>query len=150
MFVEFNIENVINHLSKLSAESKPQWGTMNAQRMVEHLTDSIQVATGKNPQALAIPEDKIEKSQAWLESDKPMPKNFEVSFASNDIPNRNEEIELAIDELVEEILFYDELFESDPTRKVVHPYYGALNYEQWNRLNEKHFTHHYEQFGLID
>lgn len=149
MFVEFNIENVISYLSKLTAQSKAEWGTMSAQRMVEHLTDSLQVATGRNPQELVIPEDKIEKAQAWLATDKPMPKNFKVSFASDEIPMRHDEIELSIDELVEEIFYFDELFQNDAGKKVVHPFYGALNYEQWNRLNMKHFSHHYEQFGLI-
>jgi RIO-like serine/threonine protein kinase len=27
--------------------------------------------------------------------------------------------------------------------------YGDLNFDQWCQLHAKHFTHHFEQFGLI-
>ena len=55
----WNLENTIETLMKLKPNTKPQWGSMSAQRMVEHLTDTLAIATGRNPQPLLIPEDKI-------------------------------------------------------------------------------------------
>ena len=40
-FLELDISEMILQLDKLNAESKPLWGQMSAQRMVEHLTDTI-------------------------------------------------------------------------------------------------------------
>jgi hypothetical protein len=46
-------------------------------------------------------------------------------------------------------LHFEELFENNPDLKTLHPYYGLLNAEGWQKLNHKHFTHHFTQFGLI-
>lgn len=150
MFVETELETILNYLNRLTPDQQPLWGSMSAQRMVEHITDTLRIATGKNPQALVIPEDKIDRMLAFLDSDKPMAINIEVPFATPEMLLRNEEIELAIDELVDEWLEFEELYENNPNHTEVHPYYGALNGEQWKRLNAKHLTHHFKQFGLIE
>lgn len=145
----WNLEKIIKTLDKLNANSKPLWGEMSAQRMVEHLTDTLTIATGKNPQELLIPEEKIEKMQAFLETDKPMARNIEVPFAPKNKALRNDEIEEAIDELVDEWLNFEEVYTSNPEHTEIHSFYGPLNYHQWLLLNNKHLNHHFEQFGLI-
>lgn len=152
MFIAADLETILAYLNRLTPETQPQWGKMSAQRMVEHLTDSLRIATGKNPQQLEIPEDRIERMVAFLDSDKPMAHNISVSFATPEMNDhlRNEELELAIDEFVEEWLEFEELFETEAARTSLHPFYGELNYEQWKRLSEKHHTHHFTQFGLIE
>jgi hypothetical protein len=149
MFIEPNIESILATLAKLTSEKKPAWGEMSAQRMVEHLTDSVQVSTGKIQLELLIPEEKIEKMQAFLASDKAMAKNIEVPFAKKETPVRNEELELAIDELVDEWLAFEEFYEENPSTTQLHPFYGQLDFEQWKQLHAKHFTHHFQQFELI-
>jgi hypothetical protein len=148
-FIEANLETILPILDKLSPDHKALWGKMSAQRMVEHLTDSVKVATGENPQTLLIEEEKIPRMLAFLESDKEMAQNIQVPFAKENEKLRNEEIELAIDEFVETFINFEELYQQNPDLKHVHPYYGPLNFEQWNRLNAKHLTHHFKQFGLI-
>lgn len=148
-FIELDITEVIKKLDKLSENSKPAWGNMSAQRMVEHLTDTIMIASGKKKFPLEIPEDKIEKMQGFLDSDKPMARNIEVPFAKKNQELRNEEIELAIDEFLLEWLDFEEHYSENENRTELHPYYGNLNYEQWCRLHTKHLTHHFEQFGIL-
>ena len=101
-FIQTDLETILSYLNALTPDSKAQWGTMNAQRMVEHLTDTLRIATGKNPQSLLVPEDKLDKMLAFLDSDKPMAKEIQVPFATPEMKLRHEEIELAIDEFVEE------------------------------------------------
>lgn len=149
MFIEANIEVILEKLSKLDPDTKPAWGEMQAQRMVEHLAEMVRISSGKVSAELLIPEDKIEKMQLYLDSDKEMGQNIEVPFAGKNVPLRHEEIDLAIDELTEEWVDFEEFYEENPLKTVVHPYYGALNFEQWKRLHSKHFTHHFKQFGLI-
>lgn len=148
-FIELDITEVIKKLDKLSETSKPSWGEMSAQRMVEHLTDTIMIASGKKKFPLEIPEDKIEKMQGFLESDKPMARNIDVPFAKKNEALRNEEIELAIDEFLLEWLDFEEHYSENENRTELHPYYGNLNYDQWCRLHAKHLTHHFEQFGIL-
>lgn len=149
MFIETDLESVLAHLNKLTPETKPEWGQMSAQRMVEHLTDTLRIATGEKPQTLLIPEEKVDRMVAFLYTDKPMAKNMEVPFAKADTPLRHEELELAIDEFVEVYLEFQELFAENPELKTVHAFYGPLTYEQWDLLNKKHLTHHFTQFGIL-
>jgi len=147
-YLELDIAEIIQRLDKLRPDSKPLWGEMSAQRMVEHLTDIIKISSGKTKLPLEIPKEKIEKMQLFLESDKPMARNIEVSFAKKNEELRNEEIELAIDEFLLEWLDFEEHFALDEKRTEQHPFYGDLNYDQWCKLHAKHLTHHFEQFGI--
>jgi Protein of unknown function (DUF1569) len=149
MAYRWNLENVIETLSKLEANSAPLWGQMSAQRMVEHLTDTLRIATGKNPQPILIPEDKIERMQGFLETDKPMARGIEVPHAKAGTPLRFDEIDLAIDEFVEEWLVFEDMYAEKPELRTTHSFYGDLNFDQWRKLNDKHLNHHFEQFGLL-
>lgn len=145
----WNLENILEALSKLDADTPPSWGNMSAQRMVEHLTDMLRVANGKTLQSLLLPEEKVEKMQLFLESDKPMARGVEVPFAPKDWTLRHEELDLAIDEFTDEWLAFEEYFYENPEAKLTHAYYGPLNFEQWRKLNDKHILHHFEQFNLL-
>jgi len=78
MFLHTELETLLPYFDKLTAETKPLWGSMTAQRMVEHLTDTLLIACGENPQSLVIPEDKIPGMLRFLDSDKPMAKETHV------------------------------------------------------------------------
>ena len=148
-YIDPNLEVILQHLEKLSADTKPLWGEMSAQRMVEHLSDSLQMAVGKNTFPLEIPEDRIPRMIEFLLSDKPMAKNIEVPFAKKDEVLRNENLDLSIDELAENWIEFEDYYSENEGNENLHPYYGMLNSEQWLRLHAKHFTHHFEQFDLL-
>ncbi len=150
MFVEVNLESILSYLDKLNPEAVPSWGEMNAQRMVEHLSDAVRISSGENPQKILVPEEKLESMLRFLQSDKPIARNIEVPFASKETPLRNEEFELAVDELVDVWLAFEEHYSENEAKTEIHPFYGPLNLEGWQRLHSKHFTHHFEQFNLIE
>ena len=56
---------------------------------------------------------------------------------------------MAVDEFIETFLYFEEIYEMNPELTEIHPFYGPLNYEQWQKLNAKHLTHHFKQFELI-
>lgn len=152
-FITLDLEQMLQALNKLEATTQPKWGTMNAQRMVEHLTEML-IASAGNPiegfNQLLIPEDKLPKMLAFLDSDDPMPREFKAPFAPEVYELKNEELELAIDELVDAWLNYEEYYETHPTATQLHPYYGMCDKTKWDRIHQKHFTHHFQQFGLVD
>jgi hypothetical protein len=148
-FVTCDLESFLNILSKLEESSTPSWGSMSAQRMVEHLTDGINMSMGNGNYVLEIPEDRVAKMVQFLDSDKPMAQNIQVSFAKPDTALRNADLEEAIDEFTLGWVDFEELNENQPDFTAIHPYYGNLNFEQWKRLHSKHFTHHFNQFGLL-
>lgn len=146
---QLELESMLAQLSRLQATTTAKWGQMSAQRMVEHLADALYMSIGQGDFKLEVAEDRIERMQAWLETDKPMAKDIQVSFATPSTPLRNDELETAIDEFTDAFLTFLEHYETQPNQTALHPYYGQLNFGQWQRLHAKHFAHHFEQFGLI-
>ncbi len=148
-FIDLDIENVLKILSNLSAETKPYWGKMNAQQMVEHLTNGLKMSTGKISYPFEVDDEVMTKMKAFLFTDKPMKKDISVAFVKENPELINEELELAIDEFVIEWIDFEEYYEINPNATNSHPYYGNLSYEDWCLLHKKHFTHHFDQFGLL-
>jgi hypothetical protein len=148
MFVQSSLEKILPLLNKLDDQVKPNWGSLTPQGMIEHLTDTLQIASGQVKQKLLIPAEKVESMQRFLETDKEMVKNVEVPFAPKERIIRNESISDAIDEFSEEWIAFEEHFEGENIKEM-HPFYGELNFDQWKKLNSKHLTHHFKQFSLI-
>lgn len=149
MFVESSLVKILPLMNQLDGQEKPKWGTLTPQEMIEHLTDTLQIASGKVKQQLLIPEEKLESMQRFLETDKEMVKNVKVPFAQTERVLRNESISDAIDEFAEQWIAFEEHYENEDTKET-HPFYGDLNFDQWKKLNSKHLTHHFKQFGLIE
>ena len=145
-----NLETMLSALSRLSNSNKPLWGKMNAQEMVEHLSDMLMMARGTGNFTIDVDAETIARRQQFLLSDKEMAKNIAVPFTKELIELRNDELELAVDEFTDEWLNFIELYENNPDASVVHPYYGALDFNLWLKMHDKHFMHHFKQFGLIE
>lgn len=148
MFVKSSLEYILPLLNQLDSGEKPIWGKLTAQGMVEHLTDTLKIASGEEKLKLLIPVEKVESMQRFLETDKEMARNIEVPFAPKERTLRNETISDAIDEFTEQWIAFEEHYEN-PEVTELHPFYGDLNFDQWNKLNSKHLTHHFKQFNLI-
>jgi len=137
-------------LKKLKGDETPEWGKMNAQQMIEHMTDSFRIADEKNRQTIHTPPEQLEAFKRFLMSDKefrPMTKN---ALMAEDPPAMiNDTFEEAVTELEEEISFFVSYFEKQPGRITTNGIFGNLNYEEWINLLHKHAVHHLKQFRLI-
>ena len=145
----------IDLLSNLSADTKPVWGIMTAQHMVEHLTMAVQSSTGKIVfDRFITPEDRLAISKRFLNSTRPLPKLFVNEVISEVIgegliPLINNDLSSAIRELKKEVVYFDEYFTLNPEAKPINATFGPLNHEEWITFHNKHFSHHLTQFGLI-
>jgi hypothetical protein len=145
-----NLENALAHFKQLTPNTKPLWGRMNAIGMIEHITDSLNLAQGKLEDVkLEIPEEKIPRAKGFLQSDHPLPKNYKAPYGDADNQNRNESLAEAIEEFQTHWLAFEQHFDDRPEIHHIHPSFGDLNKEEWLRLHSKHLTHHFQQFGLI-
>ncbi len=147
-FIEPTLPAFLAHLKNLSADKQPLWGSMSPQRMVEHIADVLHLSVGKYQLEQLIPENKVEKAQAFLKTEHPMPKNFKVPFATPETPLRNQSLDEAIEEFSNAWKTAEKFFEENPGVTTLHPSFGQLNYDQWLLLHSKHFSHHFEQFGI--
>ena len=148
-FIEPKLDIIVLKLERLKETDKPLWGSMSAQRMVEHLSDSLKLAYGDHTIPLQIPENKVKWAQDFLRTDQSLPKNFEAVFAKPETSVRNNNIQSAISDFKSDWRNFESHFAKQPTTKTLHPYFGELDFELWKLMQAKHITHHLEQFGIV-
>ncbi|MEM9819831.1 MAG: phenylacetic acid degradation bifunctional protein PaaZ [Bacteroidota bacterium] len=141
-----------NHLAQLKEDTKPAWGIMTAQHMVEHIEFFIQMAMGKVSTDVITPEKYLERTQESLFNYKPMPKSFDHPLLKRGELEalRFDSLKAAKTALLESFDAYEAYYKANP--EVSHPntIFGPLDKELWDLLNRKHVNHHFEQFGLIE
>jgi oxepin-CoA hydrolase/3-oxo-5,6-dehydrosuberyl-CoA semialdehyde dehydrogenase len=137
-------------LKKLTPDTPRKWGLMNPQQMVEHLTDYVRIASGKNPATVLTPEDHLPAYKRFLESDKQFKEDTKNPLNGGDPnPVRMQNLQDAIDEYLAEMQDFYSTFEKQPGKKTVHPSFGYLDSSDWVRMQYKHLKHHARQFGLL-
>ena len=142
-------EEYIPLLRTIKPDAERRWGKMNVQQMIEHMSDSVRIANGKDPHTLVTPEENVERMQAFLMSDKPFKENTPNRLLPDEPANhRNSAISEAIEELNTEIQDLFRVFEQDKQKTVMNPFFGALNFDMWVQLLHKHAWHHLNQFGV--
>jgi hypothetical protein len=143
-------QDFIQMLQTLPADAKGNWGVMNAQEMVEHLSDSARQGNGKSPRALLTPEDLVDRYKSFLVSDKPFKENTSnPGMPEIPVPLLKSNMQEAIEELKIEFNDLADYYKGAESKEVINPIFGPLNYEQWVQLLYKHSRHHARQFGLI-
>ena len=136
-------------MSKLNKDSKPVFGKMNAQQMIEHLSAITQIANGNWKVDISVSDEKTARRKPFLNTENELQMGFKASFLAEE-PSafKFNSIKEATDNLIDEIAFFVKVFKEDENRKVVHPFFGELDFEYWQKFQVKHFTHHFKQFGL--
>jgi len=146
---QFFKETYIPILKKLSGNEVGAWGVLSPQGMIEHMTDSIGIAHGRIKQELQTPEPILEKVRSFALSDKEFkPNTKNVLMSETPDPLRNSTISEAITELENEIQIFMDFYKVNPDQKVLNPFFGEFNYDQWLHLLHKHAVHHLKQFNL--
>jgi hypothetical protein len=148
--LNFITNTVPSLLLRLEAQTKGNWGVLNAQQMVEHLSDSVRMANGKRNEVLITPVENLERVRAFMLSDKSFKENTKNALMS-DIPasTLKANMQEAVDELKVELQDFIKAFESSPSKTMMNPFFGELNFEEWTHLLNKHFEHHCRQFNLL-
>ena len=147
-FIKPDLNLVVNCLKQLKENETPLWGNMSPIGMIEHLSDSLNMASGNPMEKIEVPEKYWNKMIEILNSDDEFPKNFKASFAPETRVIRNSTIHDAIHELKNVWENYEGVFSMNPKLITNHPNYGPLNKKQWDRILSKHLTHHFKQFSV--
>jgi hypothetical protein len=148
--LEFLKTDFPNLLKGLNPEAKGGWGVMNGQQMVEHMSDSIREATGKQKLEILTPADRLEKVKEFAMSDKEFkPNTKNTKMPETPLPVRNSNMQEAIKEYENELHDFVHYFEINQGVTLPNPFFGNLNFEEWLHLFHKHASHHAKQFGLL-
>ena len=142
--------SLTNALKKLKEDSKAEWGTMTAKKMLIHLIQSSKMMHFGN-NTLLIKEEYAKKAIAFLYTEQEIKKGLVVP---NDIGfNFKDNINENIEELKRKLIYSSDnmlafLIENTDF-KAIHPYFGELDTKQWILFQRKHYSHHLNQFGLL-
>jgi len=148
--LEFLRKDFPELLKGLKPEAKGNWGVLNGQQMVEHMSDSVREATGKQKLEILTPADKVEKIKEFAMSDKEFKPNTKNSkMPETPLPVRNNTMQSAIKEYEKEIHDFIRYFEINQGASLPNSFFGNLNFAEWVHLLHKHASHHAKQFGLL-
>lgn len=137
-------------LRQLDPATPPLFGKMSVQQMIEHFSDSLRIANGRDLYNSMLPQDQIEKMQSFLRSDKPFRENTTNRLMSETPPpHRWPSAADAIGELVAEVAALIDVYAQDKDKLITNPFFGDLNYEDQIQLLYKHALHHLRQFGVV-
>jgi hypothetical protein len=139
-------------LQNLHADATPKWGKMNAQQMVEHLIDFIDLSVEKMHFPLAVPEEDLPKYKKFLMSEKQFRENTKAPatvLGETPLPVKLDSLDAAVLQLKISVADFFSFFAKYPDKKTLHPAFGWLNFDEWLMLHFKHTSHHLRQFELI-
>jgi hypothetical protein len=148
---DFLKSDLTRMLSGLQPGQMGLWGKMNAQQMVEHLSEYIRIASGKINVDAQYPEDITQRSYSFMMSEKPFRENTPNKLLPDvPAPAKQESMQAAIAELQKEIDDFFEFYKRNPGMRKQSPFFGMLNFEEQVHLLHKHAVHHAMQFGLLN
>jgi hypothetical protein len=141
--------STITMLRSLNDDTKPQWGSMTPQHMVEHLVGSWRVSNGNAKVQAIFQGDDLVKRRDFLFSALPYEKNIPNPVFRNGLqPLRKPSLTSAIDQLELEMDCFFSYYKAQPEATAVHPVFGELDFNGWLLFQTKHMQHHLEQFNL--
>ena len=139
-------------MNKLSGDEKANWGKMNAQQMIEHVSAFFKVSIQKIQFPLTTSVEHLPKYKEFLLSEKEFKENTKAPASvipEDALPLHYSGISQAKEAFTKSVNDFFEFFKNDPNKTTLHPVFGELNFNEWVQLHHKHVTHHLKQFGLI-
>ncbi|PQJ69286.1 hydroxymethylglutaryl-CoA reductase, degradative [Polaribacter butkevichii] len=148
-WVDFSDKNLVrSKLSMIDKNSKPIFGKMNGQQMIEHLSFLLQISNGKVAADYYVSDEKSARRKPFLNTEGELQVGFKAPLLSEE-PNdlKFNSVGEAINDLFIQIDDFKIHFETAKAEN--HPFFGELDYAYWQKFHVKHFTHHFKQFGLV-
>ena len=143
---------VVELLSNINIDSVASFGIMRPQHMVEHLATTLRISTEKEIGILSFSVEKAEKIKfVVIQTKNEFPEGFKSPILPKEevAPLIHPDLKSAIYSLQAELIYFEEYFKINPSTKTMNPTLGELDYEEWKIFHDKHFLHHFKQFGLV-
>jgi hypothetical protein len=141
---------LMDAMSALPPTMPPHWGNMTAQHMAEHLLWAFRCSTGALMLPCCTPENLLERVRRFLYDNRQTPRGFKNPVLGPTPPPLHfKSLDEAMKALDHEVVRFSGHFLEEPAVFHVHPIFGQLGGEEWQRAHFKHCYHHLLQFGLI-
>ena len=142
-----DIQELRAKLLFLKEDTKPLFGKMNGQQMIEHLSFLVKISNGKVIAKEFVSDEKTARRKPFLDTDGELQIGFKAPMLSEEpYPVKFDSLNESIEDLLLQIKNFEEYFK---TPKIVnHPFFGELDFAYWKKFHVKHFTYHFKQFNL--
>jgi hypothetical protein len=143
MMNENDRTEILTRLRRLKPDAAPQWGTLDAPRMLCHITDALRMALGQ-----------IQSRPLHNAITRSIGKFFVVNTSFRPPRGRikapGETLSTSPSEWAQDLKTCEELTMCVAAGEAtaVHPAFGPLTAEEWGRMCWKHTDHHLRQFGV--
>ncbi|HMT36577.1 MAG TPA: DinB family protein [Chitinophagaceae bacterium] len=147
--IDFLQHKLIPLMSSLDEHTKPLFGKMNVQQMIEHMGYAFRQASGLIPIDALNNEEITAKMYSFMMSERPFKDNTPNPYLpETPAPAVFETKEQALIDLQKDIHQFFATFENDKSQRILNPFFGNLNFDEWVHLLHKHANHHLRQFGI--
>jgi Protein of unknown function (DUF1569) len=144
MFDDDVRRDIQSRIDRVTSDAPAQWGKMNSEQMLAHLTESLRMGTGELPvKSKRLPIRYFPLKQLILYV-LPFPKG--APTAPELVPPDRRTVEASKAELAR--LLSDFCSRRSQSQWPEHPAFGKLSTRQWGILTYRHFDHHLRQFGV--
>lgn len=137
-------EGLLARLERVTAESQPRWGKMNAEQMMAHLVEGMRMSLGEfstRPKRMITRYPPFRQLFVyWL----PWPKG--APTARELLPADRRELDHSRREVARLVNLIGE--RAGEAEWPDHPAFGKLGARGWGVLGWRHVDHHLRQFGL--
>jgi oxepin-CoA hydrolase/3-oxo-5,6-dehydrosuberyl-CoA semialdehyde dehydrogenase len=152
VFIEMTDEKIAECLNKLNENSKPNWGILTPQHLLEHLEQGYRIMSGEIQDfEIATPDKILDKVHNSLYNyDKfPMGSRFPTMKKDELEDFIHPDFETAKAKFFEAREAYKTFFKENTEAILKNMVFGELNRYESYLLERKHLNHHFEQFGIL-
>jgi hypothetical protein len=139
-------DEIIQRINKLTPETKPLWGKMNAAQMLAHCNVTYEmIYENIHPKPGAffkIILKTLVKSKVVGEAPYPHSSRTAPQFIITDTKDFEKEKQRLINYIIRTQELGEKHFDNKESNS-----FGALNKTEWNNMLYKHLNHHLSQFG---
>jgi hypothetical protein len=143
------VEQLMARLGRLRADAVPRWGRLRGDTLIEHLIWIVRHSMGRSRKVpfvgnwLTVRVIGPLAVRGWI----PTPHNLQLprSLRAQGIELREPGDLETLHALLEEYL---NLVQADELRPGLHPLFGDLGVDGWDRVHVLHFEYHLRQFGV--
>jgi oxepin-CoA hydrolase/3-oxo-5,6-dehydrosuberyl-CoA semialdehyde dehydrogenase len=153
VFVEMTEAKIHECLHKLTDNSKPKWGILTPQHVLEHLEHGYRILSGEIQDFdIVTPEKILDKVHNSLYNYEKFPHGTAFpTLKKGEVEDLiHPDLETAKAKFLEAREKYTTFFNDNPEAILKNMVFGELNKYESYLLERKHLNHHFEQFGLIN
>jgi oxepin-CoA hydrolase/3-oxo-5,6-dehydrosuberyl-CoA semialdehyde dehydrogenase len=143
-----NLPLFVNRISKLTADKKPQWGSLSATRMLLHLRVVVEMSLEERPfpdKSTWVSRNVVRRIAFHVMPSWPKGK---IKVPDEITPESNATYEEERALFLRSLERFTNAAAAEPGRKTLHSLFGKLPLDYWTFMHARHFEHHFQQFGI--